>query len=490
MIEKTLVASEGGPQDEPQISPSESTWQTVRVTYIVPFLKGVIEAPNQRGTWTISKEKADGRVKGRLSSSVDARRKESRGKPSPISSKITGAPIARALGRPDRAGHSSTIREEWTENVPFRMTNVREWSAERLHFTIGETTRKLIVINVDIEPGTDVEDFLMNSKYGRNTADPGALAAILKVVQPEIAPRGDSGVSTANADGDDEDELASRFLISTVTTAVPSGPGELPSMRFLEGYENWGTTSELKWSYFLATHSRHDRRIPPDSDSFANRGFLDISGAYDVRVEPFGTSVIFTDGVPEAWWDQLQVLNSGANPFVELAILSYWQHICLEYFTDELAKQAHPSTVKQDDLKAALAALRKFGDDYFFFRNCVWFDGVPNQPKWTAYLKKLQESQGDREALARLAADYEDWTSHLGNRVALVEEGRRTINEKQVKAYSAIGAVTGIAFALLTILIEPGSETARIWGLGLASLILVSLGTVGTVFHIKKRSLE
>lgn len=479
------------PSGELQPSTKDFAWQTVQVTYIVPFLLEVDEAANTRGEWTKSdprKEKADGRVKGKLSASVDAGRKKDGGAPSPISSKITGAPIRRALGRLDPSGRNSVIREQWIPREPFQPTDVREWSAERLHFTIGKSTRKFLVISVDIEPGTDIENFLVKARDGRNTAEPGALAEILEVIQPEIALRGDGGVHTAKAKV--YDELASRFLISTVTMAVPSGPGEPPPLRFLDGYGNWGDTPELKWSYFLATHQKHNRRLPPDTDSFANGGFLNNAGAYDVRVEPFGTSIVFTDAIPEAWWDQLQVLNSSANPFVELAILSYWQHTCLEYFTDELAEQAHPSNVGQSDLKDSLEALREFGDDYFFFRNCIWFDSVPNQPRWSEYLRKLQESQGDREALARLAVDYKDWTSHLGNRVALEEEGRRTLNERQVKTYSAIGAGAGIVFALLTLLFEPGSDAASAWGWGLASLIVALLLAVALVFHQKKKSLQ
>lgn len=282
-----------------------------------------------------------------------------------------------------------------------------------------------MIVHVDVDPGGDVEGFLVRSKHGGTPDAPSALNEILRIIQPQITLRGDGGVFTVDAKS--RDGLASRFTVSTVTMAVPTGPGKPPSIRFLEDYENWGDTTDLRWSYFFATHQAHDRRLPPDSKTFSKNGFLDKTGAYSVRVEPFGTAIVFTDSVPEAWWDQLRILGASVNPFVELAVLSYWQHTCLEYFTNEMAKQAHPAASGDHvALSASLEELRKFGDDYFFFRNCIWFDSVPNQPVWTAYLRKLQESLGDREALTRLAADYEDWTSHLGTRVALEDSKRKS----------------------------------------------------------------
>lgn len=485
MSNRIEISPEARPLDQLGSSSEEFAWQTVQVTYIVPFFANVDEVVNELGAWTkcdLKKdEDSDGRTKGRLSETVEAQRKSVKGAPNPISRHFLGAPIRRALGRVVPESFNSVLREEWTASEHFLPQKVRAWSAERLRFTIGESTRKLLVITVDIEPDSDIESVLVTSRAGKR-GDLGALKQILAQIQPEIKLRGDSGIHTESAKV--HDDLASRFLVSTVTVAVPGGPGNPPPIRFLEGYENWGTTPEQKWSYFLATHQGHNKHLPPDAESVAKGGFLNNAGAYDVRVEPLGTSIIFTDSIPDAWWDQLQILNSRANPFVDLAILHYWQHACLEYFTNELAKQAHPANAEQEDLKVSLEALRKFGDDYFYFRNCIWFDSVPNQPKWTEYLRKLQETHGDREALTRLAADYKDWTSHLGNRVALKEEERRDLNESQVRAYSTLVGLGGLLLAVAAIVLEPASSLA--WYVGIGLLTTISLGAIGIWRHFKK----
>ncbi|MCQ1996858.1 hypothetical protein [Arthrobacter sp. zg-Y1171] len=444
----------------------EFSWKTVRVTYIVPLpeMPGVPEPALPGDTPTTSSWAPIGNEiksprpggKGLLSKTLEA---EMKGAASQYSQNLLGKPMARALGFEDG---SLAIREKWT-GTRTGIPGVADWDAERITFSIGSRTSRFLIVGLDVKAGTDLERFLVQSKEGPKTGPPGALKSVLcEVGLPALVFQGDGRLRPPK--GADELAVSSRLYISTVTMAVQSGPGVPPALQSLRSYENWGDTPTQKWSYFLATHNRHSRRLPPDSKAYADAGFLERTGAYEVRVEPFGTSVVFADDVPNASWDQLKVLRSGTNPFVELALLSYWQHACLEYFTDELAAQARSMEIDKPDLKTSLKALRDFGDSYFFFRNCIWFDNVPNQPEWTEYLQKLQQSLGDREAFARLATDYNDWTSHLGNRVALEEEERKDVNERQVREYSTLIGAGGLALGSAAILVEPATPCGYVLG--------------------------
>lgn len=472
---------------EPLIQPTvdEFSWKTVRVTYIVP-LPEVPDAPDPAlqgdapatSSWQpIGIVRPKTAKKGLLSTTLEAERNGSAG--SQYSKNLLGKPMARALGF-DEA--SLATREVWTGSVSCP-PDVADWKAERISFHIGSRTSRFLIVDLDVEDGTDLEDFLVQSKEGPKSGPPGALASIISEVGlPWLRLLGDGRVLQPK--GADRLAVSSRLYISTVTMAVPSGPGVPPALQSLRGHSNWGNNSLQKWSHFFATHNRHNRRLPPNSHEYAGAGFLNRTGAYVVRVEPFGTSVVFTDDVPDAWWDQLKVLRSGTNPFVELALLSYWQHACLEYFTDELAAQARSLEIDKPDLKTSLKALRDFGDSYFFFRNCIWFDNVPNQPEWTEYLQELQQSLGDREAFARLATDYNDWTSHLGNRVALEEEERKDINERKVREYSTLVGVGGLALGLAAILVEPGTLCA-LW-VSLSIIGVISLWFAGVKIRLRK----
>ena len=119
--------------------------------------------------------------------------------------------------------------------------------------------------------------------------------------------------------------------------------------------------------------------------------------------------------------DQLHFLRAEVNPFVELALLAYVQHVELERFSRELARTSYG---EDQDLDAQLTALNAFGRKFHRFRNAVWFDSVPNEGFWTAYLQLLHERLGSTSKIGQLWRDYEDWATYLRNRAAEANEKR------------------------------------------------------------------
>lgn len=485
-------------------SHTTSKWKHVRVSYIIPIFdeSESHNASSSFGDWVestprYSKAEYDGllpdalqRANGQLATKG-------------MSGRLLGGPILRALGhaKPTRS-INNTFRESWVPATTRpALSHIAEWRAERVTFNLGRIRRRFLVVELELNPGSPVEDVLTFARYQARGSVRAmrVLDPILEEIQPDICLRGDGGVFVRTIDsseGQDASQLEpgaatgssvnSRFVLATVTIAVPSGPGLPLPPALLGGHQKW--KAKEKWGYFLATHQPHYRKLPSDSRERAKRGLLNKMAAWDVRVEPFGTSIVSNDASLDAAWDQLNLLNASVNPFVELTLLSYWQHACIESFTDQLADQAqigfHTSPKK---LREYLGNLREFGNEYFAFRNSVWFDAVPNQSYWTSYLQLLQQRLGDREAVKRLAADYTDWSRHLGNQLALEEAEGKERNERQIKAFSALGALAALTFALLPVLVEPAKEGALMWGPGLACTFVVAAAALGVAFFLSRR---
>lgn len=482
-----------------------SKWKLIRVAYIIPVFhearNGEICA-SSNGRWVAATSRKPkpgnrGMLPDALQEAFGTQRAEG------MTGKLLGGPILRALGLVESSQvTSSPIRESWIPDklgpsIPY----VAEWSAERVTFTLGKIRRKFLIVEVQLDSRAPVEHVLTNARYRIADAvkDMRVLDKILAFIEPDVYLRGDGGISPIELGDLKEKEgskalgekvtpgisLNSRFVVSSVTTAVPSGPGLPPPPSVLAEHEEW--EAREKWGYFLATHQPNYRKLPANSRERAVRGCLDKMAAWNVRVEPFGTSVLSNDSMLGGAWDQLNLLKASVNPFVELTLLSYWQHACIESFTDQLANQAWiDSDTSPKKLRQHLEELRQFGNEYFAFRNSAWFDAVPNQGYWTSYLRMLQDRFGDREAVKRLSVDYADWSTHLANQLALEEAERKERNERQIKSFSALGGLAAITFALLTLLVEPAKEDALLWAPGLAIAFAVVACGLGIGFFLSR----
>ena len=321
-----------------------------------------------------------------------------------------------------------------------------------------------------------MEAFLSTNRFSRESF----LNRVLKGLGIDRVLYGD-GALGGGADTP-ADSLSLRFPIMTVTWAIPTDPSEPPSPQLMAHHQQWSAWQ--KWGFLFATHQPAHRRIPADTKERAERGVLKRMAAWDVRVEPFGISVLSNASSRDIGWDQLYFLRAEVNPFVELALLAYLQHVELERFSRELARTSFAEGADQD-LDAQLTALNAFGRKFHRFRNSVWFDSVPNEGFWTAYLQLLHERMGSTSKIGQLWKDYEDWAAYLSNRAAEANEIRskdaaekKEANEKLIKKYSAVAAVAGLTFGLLTLLVEPGHSDAILWGWVCGSLSLAGFASI------------
>lgn len=481
-----------------------SKWKLVRVAYIIPVFDeaegGGTSVSSGRWVESTTRNPESGYA-GLLPDALQRAngQRETKG----MTGNLLGGPIQRALGHAkSKNATSNTTRQQWVPatsglSIPYLVG----WRAERVSFRLGAICRTFLIVEVELDPCAPVEDVLTFARYQArdSVAAMRLLDPILEEIQPSVCLRGDGGIISRERNGRPGDSdpglgegatlgssVNSRFVVSSVTTAVPSGPGLPPPPVILADHGEW--EDHEKWGFFLATHQPHYRKLPADSRERAVRGHLDKMAAWDVRVEPFGTSVVSNDSMLGGAWDQLNLLNASVNPFVELTLLSYWQHACIESFTDQLADQARLSPdTSTKELHQHLGDLRQFGNEYFAFRNSVWFDAVPNQGYWTSYLQMLQERFGDREALERLSVDYADWSTHLANQLALEEAKRKDRNERQIKSFSALGALAALTFALLPVLVEPAKEGALMWGPWLAATFAFVAAGLGAGFFLARR---
>jgi hypothetical protein len=449
-----------------------SSWKHVRITYIVPLPDGVFSNQPNAG---LSKEM--GPAKGRLNKSYlpDTVEQHDIGKPS---GRVLGNSIEQALGL-DRHSVASVGQEvplarriklsPGPESGTPSHLGHPDWDAERVrfgHLGGNDTPTDFLLVHTEIPRDSDVEAFLAKNRFNSGSFLNRVFDAldIDRVVYGDGALGGGTDASS--------DSLSLRFPIMTVTWAIPTDSSEPSSPLLMANHQQWSPWE--KWGLLFATHQPAHRRIPADTKERAGRGVLRRMAAWDVRVEPFGISVVSNAWPKDIGWDQLYYLKAEVNPFVELALLAYVQHVELEGFSHELARESCAQNSGQDldaQLKTQLKTLNEFGRKFHRFRNSVWFDSVPNQGFWSAYLRLIQERLGTASKITHLGEDYEDWATYLRNRAAEQNEirsakaaDRKDRNERLIKKYSAVAAVAGLAFGLLTLLVEPGHSDAILWG--------------------------
>jgi hypothetical protein len=457
-----------------------SPWKFIRITYIVPLPHGAFGG--QQGTECPQEERPAKRqlLRNYLPDGVDVPSVKR------ASGRVLGASIEQALG----LGRHTETGDEQENRLPRRVklepkpgapedAGQPDWEAEWVKFGHPEdlsTHADFLLIHTEVPEVADAEAFLSTNRFSRESF----LNRVLKGVGVDRVLYGDGalGVGAKTA----ADSLSLRFPIMTVTWAVPTGPGALPSPLLMAHHQQW--SAWLKWGFLFATHQPADRRIPADTKERAERGVLKRRAAWDVRVEPFGISVLSNASPRDIGWDQLHSLRAEVNPFVQLALLAYVQHVELERFSRELARTSYG---EDQDLDAQLTALNAFGRKFHRFRNAVWFDSVPNEGFWTAYLQLLHERLGSTSKIGQLWKDYEDWATYLRNRAAEANEirskdaaERKEANEKLIKKYSAVAAVAGLAFGLLTLLVEPGHSDAILWGWVCGALSLAGFTSIYT----------
>jgi hypothetical protein len=402
---------------------------------------------------------------GYLPDSVDRRDVATR------SGRVLGASIEQALGlgrratRGDEQDHRFPRREKRRQNSELGAGSDRDhpaWEAEWVcfgHPTDDGARTDFLLIQTEKIQASDAEAFLVRHRFSPESF----LNQVLSGLDSNLVLYGDGALGG----GTKVPTESLRFPVMTVTWAIPTDSSDLPSPLLMGHHQQW--SSWQKWGFLLATHQPAHRKIPADTKERAERGVLKRRAAWDVRVEPSGISIISNTSPRDIGWDQLYFLTAEVNPFVELALLAYVQHIELERFSRELARTSYSEG--DENLDAQLKALNAFGRKFHRFRNSVWFDSVPNEGFWTAYLQLTQERLGTESKRVQLWKDYEDWAAYLRNRAAEATEKRSKLaaekkesNEQLIKKYSAVVAAGGLAFGLLTLLFEPGHSDAILWG--------------------------
>jgi hypothetical protein len=454
-----------------------SPWKHVRVTYIVPLPDGEVLNLKKLG---LSEGKAPSKRRSGQSYLPDTVDPQNVGSPS---GRVLGTSIEQALGlerhvaAADRQYRTPARRTKFhpdSESGAQDNWEHSHWEAEWVGFgRLGgsSTPTNFLLIHTEIPAEADVERFLVSNRFG----DARLLNQVFARLDIDRIVYGDGALGGRESNAP-SDSFSLRFPIMTVTWAIPADSFEPPNPRLLRDHQQWSPRE--KWAFLFATHQPYHRRIPADTKERAERGILRRMAAWDVRVEPFGISILSNALPKDIGWDQLYYLKAEINPFTELALLAYAQHVNLESFSHELARESYVQGEANEDLDAQLNSLNEFGLNFHRFRNSLWFDSVPNQGFWTAYLQLIQERLGTAARLAHVGDDYEDWANYLRNRVAEKNEirsqearhkseeaaGKKEKNEGLIKKYSAVAAVAGLAFALLTLLVQAGESDAILWG--------------------------
>ena len=396
-----------------------------------------------------------------------------------------GASIEQAVGlgrraKPgDESDHRFPHRKKRRQNSELYADvdqDLPAWEAEWVcfgHPTDDDARTDFLLVHTEKLQAADAENFLVRHRFSSESF----LNQVLSGLDSNLILYKDGALGGGTKVPAD----SLRFPVMTVTWAVPNDSSDPPSPLLMRQHQQW--SSRQKWGFLLATHQPDYRKIPADSKERAERGLLKRRAAWDVRVEQAGISIMSNTSPKEIGWDQLYFLKAKVNPFVELALLAYVQHVELERFSRVLARTSYSEG--DENLETQLEALNAFGRKFHWFRNSVWFDSVPNEGFWTAYLQLIQERLGTESKLAQLWKDYEDWAAYLRNRAAEATEKRskqaaekKDMNEQLIKKYSAVAAVAGLAFGLLTLLVEPGHSDAILWGWVCGALSLAGFASI------------